>query len=236
VEPKTCTKLEVKRFVGGLGEDAAEREETRMALPPDLMAHPRELVLGAVATYGENTVIDWCLDLLTGRVDGERAFVDRDLPPLAWIGGRMAIGLARWSPERRAANLYWVRVWAARAFLYVWRDDVTEALIDALDDEAWRVHEHVARVTATRELGAVVDHLLPLLDHELPRVRAAAVRAIGVAGESEHVAPVRALRNDEEHAVRVAVERAVERLAVRLDRPVADLLDLNRAGPSRRKR
>lgn len=57
-----------------------------------------------------------------------------------------------------------------------------------------------------------------MLDHELPRVRAAAVRAIGAAGEFEHVEAVEELRDDPDHAVRTAVERALERLEVRLDR------------------
>lgn len=195
---------------------------TTRPMPADLTAHPRELVSGAVATYGEDGVIDWCVDLLTGRIRGPQAATDPSLPSLAWIGGQAGAGESTWTPAD-PVNEYWARVWAARAFLYVWRDDVTDALIRARDDKAWRVREHVARVTAARELGVVADHLVPLLADEVPRVRAAAVRAFGAAGESEHVAPVVALRYDEDHAVRVAVERAVERLAARLDRPAADL-------------
>jgi HEAT repeat protein len=80
------------------------------------------------------------------------------------------------------------------------------------------VQEHVARITAQRELGQLVDALLPMLDHELPRVRAAAVRAVGAAGEFEHVEAVEGLADDPDHTVRAAVERALERLERRLDR------------------
>ena len=115
-------------------------------------------------------------------------------------------------------NFYWIRMWAARAFLYVWRDDVVDALLLAADDPAWRVREHVARITAQRELGQLAEAMIPLLADELPRVRAAAVRAVGAAGESEHVEAVRALQDDPDNAVRAAVERALERLERRLDR------------------
>jgi hypothetical protein len=49
-------------------------------------------------------------------------------------------------------------------------------------------------------------------------VRAAGVRAVGAAGEYEHVAAIEALRDDPDPTVRAAVEKALERLAVRLDR------------------
>jgi hypothetical protein len=173
---------------------------------------PREVILAACAEHGENDVIDWCIALMTGQVSGDEAYgpeVDR----LRWI----APDLGGWTYVD-PVNFYWIRVWAARAFLYVWRDDVVAALLVAAEDPAWRVREHVARITAQRELGQLVDALLPMLDHELPRVRAAAVRAIGSAGEFEHVEAVEELRDDPDHAVRAAVERALDRLERRLDR------------------
>jgi hypothetical protein len=173
---------------------------------------PREVILAACAEHGENDVIDWCIALMTGQVSGDEAYgpeVDR----LRWI----APDLGGWTYVD-PVNFYWIRVWAARAFLYVWRDDVVAALLVAAEDPAWRVREHVARITAQRELGQLVDALLPMLDHELPRVRAAAVRAIGAAGEFEHVEAVEELRDDPDHAVRAAVERALDRLERRLDR------------------
>jgi hypothetical protein len=173
---------------------------------------PREVILAACAEHGENDVIDWCIALMTGQVSGDEAYgpeVDR----LRWI----APDLGGWTYVD-PVNFYWIRVWAARAFLYVWRDDVVAALLVAAEDPAWRVREHVARITAQRELGQLVDALLPMLDHELPRVRAAAVRAIGAAGEFEHVEAVEELLDDPDHTVRAAVERALDRLERRLDR------------------
>lgn len=175
--------------------------------------HPREVVRAACAAHGEDAVIDWCVSLVTGEVSAEEAYGPDLVSKLRWI----APNLGGWT-YLDPVNFYWVRVWATRVFLYVWRDDVVDALRVAADDPAWRVREHVARITAQRGLGQLVDALLPTLDHELPRVRAAAVRAIGAAGEFEHVEAVEGLRDDPDHAVRAAVERALDRLERRLDR------------------
>ncbi|HEU4948370.1 MAG TPA: HEAT repeat domain-containing protein [Kribbella sp.] len=176
--------------------------------------HPREVIRSACAEHGEDAVIDWSVALLTGQVSPDEAYSSELMPKLVWIAGPLVGGWSRLDP----VNYYWVRVWAARVFLYVWRDDVVDALLIATKDPAWRVREHVARIVAQRELGQVVDELLPMLEHELPRVRATAVRAIGVAGEFEHVPAVEELRDDPDPAVRAAVERALERLVDRLDR------------------
>lgn len=175
---------------------------------------PRQVIRASCDAHGEDAVVDWCVQLLTGEVSAPEAYGPELLPKLIWIAGPLVGG---WK-EIEPVNYYWVRVWAARAFLYVWRDDVVDALLVAARDPAWRVREHVARITAQRELGQLVDALLPLLTHELPRVRAAGVRAVGAAGEFEHVAAVEALRDDPDQAVRAAVERALDRLANRLDR------------------
>ncbi|MGW6196630.1 HEAT repeat domain-containing protein [Kribbella sp. NPDC055110] len=178
---------------------------------------PRDVVRAACATYGEDVVVGWCVAFLTGEISGMAAY-GAELPKLVAITGSANPG--GWKAPVDPTNYYWVRVWAARAFLYVWRDDVVDALLVAADDPAWRVREHVAKITAQRELGQLVDALLPMLDHELPRVRAAAVRAIGAAGEYEHADAIRTLADDPDHTVRAAVERALAKLEDRLDRPV----------------
>ncbi|TCC21339.1 HEAT repeat domain-containing protein [Kribbella sindirgiensis] len=178
---------------------------------------PRDVVRVACATYGEDVVVDWCVAFLTGEITGEAAY-GAELPKLVAITGSENPG--GWKAPVDPVNYYWIRVWAARVFLYVWRDDVVDALQQVADDPAWRVREHIARITAQRELGQLVDALLPMLDHELPRVRTAAVRAIGAAGEYEHAAAIRPLADDPDQAVRAAVERALTKLEERLDRPI----------------
>lgn len=180
--------------------------------------HPREVVQAAVAAHGEDTVIDWAVAFLIGEISGTAAYGE-ELPKLVAITGSANPG--GWSQPVDPVNYYWIRVWAARVFLYVWRDDVVDALLAVADDPAWRVREHVARIAAQRELGQLVDALLPMLEHELPRVRAAAVRAIGAAGEYEHAEAVEELAGDPDLTVRAAVERALVKLSERLDRPLA---------------
>lgn len=179
--------------------------------------HPREVVAAACAQYGEDAVIDWSVAFLTGTISGEDAY-GPDLPKLVAITGAENPG--GWAQPVDPVNYYWIRVWAARVFLYIWRDDVVDSLLLVADDPAWRVREHVARIAAQRELGQLIDALLPMLDDELPRVRAAAVRAVGAAGEFEHAEALRDLQDDPDVTVRAAVERATERLARRLDRTV----------------
>ena len=173
------------------------------------------VVQAACDRYGEDVVVGWCIGLLTGQISGEDAF-GPDLPKLVALTGQANPG--GWQQPVDPVNYYWVRVWAARALMYAWRDEAVDALRAVADDPAWRVREHVARITAQRELGELVDHLIPMLDHELPRVRAAAVRAVGAAGEFEHAEAIEGLKDDPDVAVRAAVETALERLERRLDR------------------
>ncbi|GAA1515299.1 hypothetical protein GCM10009741_12170 [Kribbella lupini] len=175
------------------------------------------MVQAACAQYGEDVVVGWCIALLTGEISGEDAF-GPDLPKLVALTGQANPG--GWQQPVDPVNYYWVRVWAARVLMYAWRDEAVDALRVVADDPAWRVREHVARITAQRELGELVDQLIPMLDHELPRVRAAAVRAVGAAGEYEHAEAIEPLRDDPDPTVRAAVEKAEEKLAARLDRPL----------------
>ncbi|WP_344234633.1 HEAT repeat domain-containing protein [Kribbella hippodromi] len=154
---------------------------------------------------------------LRGDVSGEDAYGSA-LPRLVALTGMDNPG--GWKTPVDPVNYYWVRVWAARVFLYVWRDDVVDTLLIAANDPAWRVREHVAKITAQRELGQLVDALLPMLTHELPRVRAATVRAIGAAGEYEHAAALRPLLDDPDQSVRGAAHRAQTQLETCLDRPI----------------
>ena len=132
---------QLKNSVGGRGFTVIVAEDRE---------HPREVVLRACAEHGQDAVIDWCIAFLTGEISGEAAY-GAELPKLVAITGSANPG--GWKAPVDPVNYYWIRVWAARVFLYVWRDDVIDALLVAANDPAWMVREHVARITAQRELG-----------------------------------------------------------------------------------
>ena len=100
---------------------------------------PREVVRAACAEYGDDTVIDWCVAFLTGRSRGRTRTA---LTCRSWWRSP-GPNPGGWSAPVDPVNYYWIRVWAARVLLYVWRDDVVDALRVAADP-AWRVREHVA--------------------------------------------------------------------------------------------
>jgi HEAT repeat protein len=99
----------------------------------------------------------------------------------------------------------------------VWDDAATEAVVAGLADHAWRPAEMCLKVAARHEVAGTGDGAAALADHELPRVRAAAVRALGVVGDTEHVDVVAGRLDDPDEDVRRAAARAWERLTTRLD-------------------
>lgn len=111
---------------------------------------------------------------------------------------------------------YWSRVWGAHGLLYVWDEDAAPVVLDRLRDEHWRVAEMCLKVSVRHELPCG-DDAVRLASHTLPRVRAAAVRAIGVCGDTEHAAVLHDLAGDPSDDVRRAAARAGERLESRLD-------------------
>lgn len=176
-------------------------------------AHPGDLVARACAQHGTATVVASSTALLAGAAPD-----DVDVP-LDMLGG-----FARYLAGSDAQ--YWSRVWAARALRYAWVEGgetgraAETALVAGLDDEHWRVREMCARVVALHELGAAGDPLARLLSDGVPRVRAAAARALGVVGEHEHLAALGDATDDPADAVATAARRAVTQLAQRLDLPL----------------
>lgn len=146
---------------------------------------------------------------------------DPDSPDvLLYLGGAHAQAMIE---GRSRMDDYWFRVWAARSLLYVWDPSVTSAVVAALSDDAWRVREMAAKVCLRRELGEAGDALAILLDDPVPRVRAAACRALGTVGEAEYAPALRTLRDDDpDSVVRTRAAQALERLSRRLDRPLDD--------------
>ena len=73
---------------------------------------------------------------------------------------------------------YWPRVWAARGLLHAWDDRATAVIIQATTDHAWRVREMAGKVVARHRVGDALDAVAALRDDPVPRVRAAAQRAV----------------------------------------------------------
>ena len=131
---------------------------------------PRESVERECGHRGEPEVVARCVALLRGG--------DADLEFARAIGGPAADSVL--GPHPRRDQRYFLRVWAARALLYAWDDAAADAVVTALADEAWRVREMAAKVVARRRLGAVLPTVAALQQDPVPRVRAAAARALAV--------------------------------------------------------
>lgn len=180
-----------------------------------LDASPGDRARAAADALGDRELTAWCGDLVARRV----AWGDPAGPDVGWVGGRAARG---WGSPGRLDDTtdYWARVWAARTLLYVWDDACSADLVAGLGDPAWRVREMCAKVCARWEVARAADACAGLVEDAVPRVRAAAVRVLGVAGEGEHVEPVRAALEDPDGSVQRAAERALRTLERRLDRPL----------------
>lgn len=176
-------------------------------LPPprDLRAPVPVLAVELAGHLGSATYVEMCGELLAGA---DRAAY---LPELGYLTGFAAEALPGWDD-------YWLRTWGARGLLHVWDDTGTRALRDGLADEHWRPAEMCLKVAARHEV-AVGDRAVGLCEHERSRVRLQAARAIGAAGDTEHVDAVRSLLDDQDPAVRRAAGRALDQLITRLDLP-----------------
>ncbi|MEV0714719.1 hypothetical protein [Asanoa sp. NPDC050611] len=113
-----------------------------------------------------------CVALLAGADDDDlQLIIVLGGPATSWAldpadGGP---GSSRW---------YWVRVWAARGLLWAWEDRAASTIVAALDDPAWRVREMAAKVVARHLVGDALARVTVLRDDPVPRVRAAAHRAV----------------------------------------------------------
>jgi hypothetical protein len=174
--------------------------------PSDVSLHPRLLLAELEAHVGTRTAATWCADLLLGADPYEYAGM------LWYLGAQATPGVLSGAWE-----LYWVRTWGARGLRYVWVDDAAHAIVRGIGDEHWRPAEMCLKVAALREIGEAGPPATQWLDHDLPRVRAAACRTLGVVGDTEHVQAVQRCLDDPHPDVRRAAARALGRLAVRLD-------------------
>jgi hypothetical protein len=169
-----------------------------------------ELIEELAQRLGRERFAEVCVSLLLG---GSR---EDHLDALPWLTGH------DWSEgepvrDRTVWKDYWVRTWGARGLLHVWDDQATHAVVAGLDDEEWRPAEMCLKVVARHEVAGAGDGAAALLDHELPRVRSSALRALAVVGDTEHVAPVVAAQDDPDPDVRRQAGRAWESMRERLD-------------------
>ena len=177
--------------------------------PDEGRESPRDLLARLESHVGTTRAALLCAELLASHDPAEHP------ETLLYLGGAAGRAILDGSPSWRP---YWARVWGARGLLYVWDDAATGAVLDGLRDEAWRVAEMCLKVCALRDLPAG-DDAVRLAGHELPRVRATAVRALGATGDVEHVDAVRDALDDEAEEVRGAAHRALKRMRARLDLP-----------------
>ena len=168
---------------------------------------PRELLALLAHEIGAEAAARACADLLAAEDEHDEAEI---LLFLGGTAGQSVLDGGEWHP-------YWARVWAARGLLYVWTEAAAPVVVERLGDEHWRVAEMCVKVAAKREIGEAGPGVAALAGHELPRVRAAVVRALGIIGDTEHVEIVQAALDDDESEVRRAAARSLDRLARRLD-------------------
>jgi len=129
---------------------------------------PRQSVELECARRGRGPVVAGCIALLRGQdVD------DNLIMALGGLGARVVL-----DDGPRQRNQYWRRVWGVRGLLHVFDEQAAEAIIEALGDEHWRVREMAAKVIARHKIGAALTAVAELRDDPVPRVRAAAERAV----------------------------------------------------------
>jgi hypothetical protein len=127
---------------------------------------PKQSIEFECARRGEADVVAGCVELLVGRdVDDELVFA---------LGGPAARSVLDGGQQ------YWLRVWGMRGLLYAWDDTARPAVLAGLADQAWRVREMAAKVIARRQLGDALAAVAELRDDPVPRVRAAAARAVTI--------------------------------------------------------
>ncbi len=128
---------------------------------------PRERIREECARRGKDELVAGCIDLLSARE------VDDGL--VLALGGPHARSVLDREPP---GSEYWLRVWAARGLLWAWDDVALPCLLDSLEDDSWRVREMALKVIARHRLDDSLVRVADLQEDPVPRVRAAASRAL----------------------------------------------------------
>ncbi|HYK27082.1 MAG TPA: HEAT repeat domain-containing protein [Streptosporangiaceae bacterium] len=134
-----------------------------------LYAHPSMLVGLAAARWGQRGLMERCVRLYREMDWGDEPEL------MSFVAG--AAG-PRWVELGFGTQSYFVRTWALRAMLYAWDDSASATVIDALEDEHWRPREMALKVVAKRRVDGDIDAVARLQDDPVPRVQAAARRAL----------------------------------------------------------
>ena len=170
-----------------------------------------ELIDELVERIGTTAYVSACVDLLEGAPRERYVEELRCLTGHAWQPGDAVLSSSSWGD-------FWVRSWGARGLLHVWDERATPAVVAGLADEHYRPAEMCLKVVARHDVAGAGDGAARLARHDLPRVRAHAMRALAVVGDSEHLAVVEAALDDDHVDVRRRAARTLELLARRLDR------------------
>ncbi len=173
------------------------------------------MVDSLVAEEGSSRVVEVCAALLDGAPPEEEA----------GMAVRLSGHAVATPDELRARGYreYWWPTWGARGLLYVWSESAAASVVRGVGHEHWRPAEMSLKVAARRELAEAADAAVGLSGHELPRVRAVAMRCLGLVGDTEHVPAVRSGLDDPDPQVRRAAGLALERMVSRLDLPGEEL-------------
>ncbi len=155
------------------GSDGSGLRESRGYIPgvspgSEWGQAPRQSIASECARRGKDNVVSGCIELLAGR--------ECDPALVFALGGPSAPGVLDGGPG--SVSWYWVRVWAARGLLWAWDDVALPAIVAAMADDAWRVREMAAKAVARHGLGDALAAVAQLQDDPVPRVRAAASRAL----------------------------------------------------------
>lgn len=130
---------------------------------------PRQSIAAECQRRGKPALVSGCIGLLQGRPDVDDAL-------LLALAGPHAEAVLSGRAGGKAGH--WPRVWAARGLLHAWDNRATAAIIQATSDDAWRVREMAAKVIARHRIGDAFTAAAELCNDQVPRVRAAAERAI----------------------------------------------------------
>lgn len=129
---------------------------------------PRTMIEAECARRGKAALVDGCIVLMGGG-DADYRLIDA-------LAGPAANSIVDREPDDE--QRYWLRVWGARGLLWVWDDVAVDAVRAGLVDSSWRVREMSAKVIARHTVGQLFEAVATLREDPIPRVRAAATRAI----------------------------------------------------------